>query len=76
MHLNNNHQLKEILHLVLKLTRPDLKQVKFTVTDFKNMLLSDSSNLSNLLTNVSYSQISSSNYREVLKRKKLWKIGE
>ena len=60
----------------MRLSYPSNKKLKFDVPDFKKALLNDATATINLLNNLDYSQISSSIYREVVKRNELWGIGK
>lgn len=75
-YLGSSHSMKEVLHLVMRLVHPELKQAKFDVQKFRTKLLTNSDEVEELLNQVKYSEISSVIYREVLKRSKLWGIGE
>jgi hypothetical protein len=72
----SSHAIKETLHLIMRLTRPLIKKIRFEVPDFKQELIKCPVKTSDIINKVDYSQISSVVYREVLKRKKLWKVGE
>ena len=60
----------------MRLSYPSNKKLKFDVPDFKKGLLNDATTTMNLLNELDYSQISSSIYREVVKRYHLWEIGK
>ena len=60
----------------MRLAHPEIVKTKFIFTDFVKHLLTDEKVTNELLKNFDYSKVNSSVYREVLKRKSLWKVGE
>ena len=74
--VTNNNKIcfgvKEVLHLVMRLSHPEKKQTAFQPHEFRSSVLTEPNKNMN---EVFYSKIPSKIYKEVLKRKKLWKIG-
>lgn len=72
-----NSTIFEVLHLSMRFIYPENKAAKFDKKEFKRQLFKKDNNAAQqILSNVSYSKISSQIYKEVKKRKALWNIDD
>jgi hypothetical protein len=74
--LTDNSSLKELLHLAMRFMYPEINTKKFDKTEFRRYLFGSKVNLNQLFKEANYSLISSSIFKDVTKRKKLWKVEE
>lgn len=62
----------ELLHIAMRLIFPEKTQFKFKYAEFNRFLLPNYGDLQKLMIDLNYGKITSSVFKDVLKKKALW----